>query len=82
MPRDINCTCEGNSPQYCPVHKCDPDSWTFRVKGFGEIGYANLSGFVPFRDNKYPRDLAINEMTVGTAPMCGGKDVVRLWRTR
>jgi hypothetical protein len=53
--------------------------WSFRVEGFGEIGYANLMNFTPHQGQKQPRDLALNEMTTGTLR---GGEVIRLWRSR
>jgi len=59
-----------------------PENWAFHVEGFGQAQYADLTGFVPFPKKKQPRDLAVNEMTVGQARLCGVTDTIRLWRTR
>jgi len=52
----------------------------FCVEGFGEVGEANLAGFVPHAGYKPYQDLEINEMSVGTASLCGSRDVIRIWR--
>lgn len=40
-------------------------SRVFRVEGFGEVGYWNLAGFVPFDGFKLHGDLAIGEVSEG-----------------
>lgn len=54
----------------------------FRVEGFGEVGYANLVGFVPNAGFKPYQDLEINERSEGVCQLCGNRDVVRIWRIR
>jgi hypothetical protein len=54
----------------------------FRVEGFGEVGYANLAGFIPFPGFMHPRCLKVGEMTEGTAHMSGVTNTIRLWRER
>lgn len=60
----------------------DPTAWVFRVEGFGEVGYANLAGFIPFPGFMHPRCLKVGEMTEGTAHMSGVTNTIRLWRER
>jgi hypothetical protein len=59
----------------------DTDRRVYRVEGFGEVGHANLMGFIPHPGKKHPRDLEVNECTTGVAQMCANRDVIRVWRT-
>ncbi len=41
------------------------DNRLFRVEGWGEVGYANLWGFVPHNGYKWQGDLEVGESTEG-----------------
>jgi hypothetical protein len=61
----------------------DNDHKIFRVEGWGEVGYANLWAFVPFKGFKQPADLEVNESTEGkfTNPT-SDKKPERIFRTK
>lgn len=54
----------------------------FRVEGFGEVGYANLAGYVPHNGQKSAADLEISEMSTGVAQLCSNRDTIRIWRVK